>query len=146
MIYSYQKHIDALRTIEITLPEGTDHQRIGTELATVSGVTYVFVPDITALPKQPPEITVTPVTMTPALLDSIKASSPHIRLINERIQAKIRERYDAEDEMYFARISIGSLTGKYVMQVGEADKVAAYGTYVESVRQWGRDQRAAIGL
>ena len=147
MIYSYRKHIDALRTVEIALPtDGTNHQRIGTELATVNGTTYVFLPEGTTLPTQPAEITVVPVTLTPEQSDAIKAESPHVRLINELIKEKIRDRYSSEDEMYFARISIGAITGQYIMEPGEADKVAAYGAYVESVRQWGRDQRIAIGL
>jgi hypothetical protein len=146
MICSYQKHIDALRTVEIRLPEGDNHQRIGTELATVNGITYVHLPDGTALPAQPPEITVELAMLTPELSEEIKTASPHVRLINDRIKEKIRERYDAENEMYFARISIGAITGQYTMEAGESAKVAAYGAYVESVRQWGRDQRAALGL
>jgi hypothetical protein len=147
MIYSYQKHIDALRTVEIVLPtDGTNHQRIGTELATVNGTTYVFLPTSAALPAQPAEITVKPVTLTPELSDEIKSASPHVRLINELIKEEIRVKYSSEDEMYFARISIGAITGQYVMEPGESDKVAAYGAYVESIRQWGRDQRIAIGL
>ena len=147
MIYSYQKHIDALRTVEIALPtDATNHQRIGTELATVNGTTYVFLPNGAKLPAQPSEITVVTVTLTPEISDAIKAVSPHVWLINEQIKEKIRNKYSSEDEMYFARISIGAITGQYTMEPGEADKVAAYGAYVESIRQWGRDQRAAIGL
>lgn len=145
MIYSYQKHIDELRTVEIALPvDGM--QRLGTELATIDGTTYVHVPDSATLPEQPIEIDVAPVSLTPELIDAIKAASPHVRLVNERIKTKIRERYDAETEMYFARISIGAITGQYTMEPGEAEKVAAYGAYVEEVRQWGRDQRAGFGL
>lgn len=145
MIYSYKKHISALRTVEITLPvDGM--QRLGTELAAIDGTTYVHVPDSIALPEQPSEIDVVLVTLTTELIDAIKAASPHVRLVSERIKAKIRERYDAETEMYFARISIGAITGQYTMEPGEAEKVAAYGAYVEEVRQWGRDQRAAFGL
>lgn len=145
MIYSYQKHIDELRTVEIALPvDGM--QRLGTELATIDGTTYIHVPDSATLPEQPIEIDVAPVSLTAELTDAIKAASPHVRLVNERIKAKIRERYDAETEMYFARISIGAITGQYTMEPGEAEKVAAYGAYVEEVRQWGRDQRAGFGL
>jgi hypothetical protein len=145
MIYSYQKHIDELRTVEIVLPvDGM--QRLGTELATIDGTTYVHVPDSAVLPEQPIEIDVAPVSLTADLAEAIKAASPHVRLVNERIKAKIRERYDAEDEMYFARVSIGAITGQYTMEPGEAEKVTAYGAYVEEVRQWGRNQRAGFGL
>lgn len=46
-IVSYQKHIDSIRTVEIRLPEDVSMQRIGTELATINGVTYVSLPDNT---------------------------------------------------------------------------------------------------
>ncbi len=145
MIYSYQKHIDDLRTVEIALPfDGI--QRLGTELATIDSTTYVHLPDTATLPEQPTEITVGVVALTPELTDSIKEASPHVRLINERIKAKIRERYNAEDEMYYARTSIGVLMGQYTFQSGEQAAVLAYGAFVEDVRQWGRDQRTAIGL
>jgi hypothetical protein len=121
-------------------------QRLGTELATIDGTTYVHVPDSAVLPEQPIEIDVAPVSLTADLAEAIKAASPHVRLVNERIKAKIRERYDAEDEMYFARVSIGAITGQYTMEPGEAEKVTAYGAYVEEVRQWGRNQRAGFGL
>lgn len=145
MIYSYQKHIDEMRTVEINLPvDGM--QRLGTELATIGATTYVHIPDSATLPEQPIEIDVAPVSLTAELTDAIKEASPHVWLVNESIKAKIRERYDAETEMYFARISIGAITGQYTMEPGEAEKVAAYGAYVEEVRQWGRDQRAGFGL
>lgn len=146
MIFSYQKHIDNLRTVEIRLPENAEHQHIGTELATINGTTYVFLPDTDALPDQPIEIDVVPVALTDELRDQIKAASPHVQLINDRIKARIRERYDAEDEMYFARISIGAIIGQYTMEPGEAVRVAEYGVFVEGVRQWGRDEKAAMGL
>ncbi|MEI7816176.1 MAG: hypothetical protein WCI45_03180 [Desulfuromonadales bacterium] len=117
-----------------------------TELCTIEGLTYISIPDSVALPAQPEQVVLTEVALTPELADAIKAVSPHVRLIDERIKAKIRERYDAESEMYFARISIGAITGQYIMEPGEAAKVAAYGAYVEEVRQWGRDQRAGFGL
>lgn len=146
MIYSYRKYINALRTVEIALPTSENHQRIGVELATVNGTTYVYLPDGTALPPQPPEITVEPVVLTPELATEIKEASPHVWLINEQIKEKIRDKFSSEDEMYYARISIGVVMGAYTFLPGEQEAVLAYGAYVESVRQWGRDQRAAIGL
>ena len=45
-IVSYQKFIDSQRSVEIVLPIGEGAaQRIGDELATVDGVTYVALPD-----------------------------------------------------------------------------------------------------
>lgn len=145
MIYSYQKHIDDIRTVEMRLPE-SGMERLGQELATIDGITYVFVPDTATLPPQPPEITVTPIILTDALREQLKAESPHCQLIDARIQEKIREKYSAEDEMYYARISVGVLMGAYTYQNGEQQAVLDYGVYVESVRQWARAERSKLGL
>ena len=73
-IVSYQKHIDSIRTVEIRLPEdATLLQRIGTELATIDGITYVSLPDGASLPaNQPEEIaaSIQTVTLTPALREA----------------------------------------------------------------------------
>jgi hypothetical protein len=126
--------------------QGQDDALRCTELCTLEGVTYVAVPDGVALPNQPPEISVSAVTLTDALKDQIKAASAHVALISERMVQKIRGAYTPDDEMYFARISIGALTNQYTMEPGEAQHVADYGNFVESVRQWGRDERAKLGL
>ena len=109
-------------------------------------MTYISVPDGGLAAEQPTQITLTPVVLTDALKERIKTESPYCKLIYERMQARIREKYCAEDEMYFSRISVGTLLGAYVFQPGEQQAVLDYGAYVESVRQWGRDERAAVGL
>jgi len=53
-IVSYQKFIDIDRTVEIALPADLEGQRIGVELATIDGVTYVSLPDEVTLPGQQP--------------------------------------------------------------------------------------------
>lgn len=132
MIYSYQKHIDDLRTVEIALPvDGMD--RLGTELATVDGTTYVYLPDTATLPAQPPEITVESVTLTPELLDTIKAASPHVRLINARVVEKIRKKYSLDDELGLLRDATAA----------EASTCTAY---VKQCRAWGKAEKAKIGL
>lgn len=133
MIYCYQKHTDSLRTVEIVLPEGENHQRIGTELATIDGTTYVYLPDTAELPEQPIEIDVVPVELTDALREAIKAASPHVRLINQRVEDRIRQRYSASDEIKMLRIAPSAET-------------SAWNDYVEDCRGWGREQKAAIGL
>ena len=117
-----------------------------TELCTIDGTTYVAVPAGVTLPAQPEQITVSTVTLTDTLKEQIKAASAHVALIGERMVQKIRAKYTPEDEMYFARISIGALTGQYTFETGEQAAVTAYGAHVESVRQWGRDERAKLGL
>lgn len=149
-IIGYRKHIDEQTTRELRLPEDpTTRQRLGTELATVEGITYVALPDGAALPaKQPQEIAanVAPVTLTDALRDAIKAASPHCALISARMQEQIRARYSLEDEQYFARIGVGVALGAYTFEPGEQAALLAFGAHVESVRAWGRAEKAKLGL
>ena len=149
-IISYQKHIDSIRTVEIRLPEdATLLQRIGTELATIDGITYVSLPDGVTLPaNQPEEIaaSIQTVTLTPALREAIKAASPHCQLIAQRMVEKIRALYSIDDEMYFARIGVGAANGMYTPTQDEMQAMTVFGEFVESIRQWGRDERARLGL
>lgn len=149
-IVSYQKHIDSLRTVELRLPEDADtHQRIGTELATINGVTYVSLPDDAALPAaQPAEIaaSVSTAALDQATREAIKLASPHCQLINDRMIEKIRAMYSTDDEMYFSRIGVGAATGLYTPTTDEMQAMTVFGEFVESVRQWGRDERAKLGL
>jgi hypothetical protein len=132
MIYSYRKHIDDIRTVEILLPE-SGMERQGQELATVDGTTYVFLPDTSTLPPQPPEIAVQPATLTDALRESIKVASPHVWLINQRVVDMIRQRYSVDDEIKMLRIA-------------PSDETTAYNAYVEECRAWGRGEKAKLGL
>ena len=141
-IVSYQKQSDAYTTYTLLAPEGS------TELCTLDGVTYVSVPD-GDLPVQPTEIAasvVDPVVLTTEMREAIKAASTHCQLIHERMEAKIRARYSLSDEQYFARIASGVALGMYTFEAGEQDALAAFAAYVEEVRQWGREQRALLGL
>ena len=127
---------------QLNAPEGS------TELCTIDGVTYVSVPD-DDLPEQAAQISasiVNPVTLTTELREAIKAASPHCALIHERMEAKIRDKYSLSDEQYFSRIASGAALGLYTFETGEAEALQAFGAYVESVRQWGREQRGQLGL
>lgn len=103
-------------------------------------------PDGVTLPAQPPEITLEPVALTPELREQIKAASVHAQFIAERMVQKIRARYSIDDEMFFARIGVGAATGMYTPSAGELADTQAFGEFVESVRQWGRGERAKLGL
>ena len=138
-IVSYQKKSDTYTVYQLAAPDGS------TELCTIDGITYVNVPD-GELPEQPAQITITDVVLTDTLKEAIKAASIHCQLIHERMEAKIREQYSLSDEQYFSRIASGVAIGMYTFQAGELDALQAFGLYVESVRQWGREQRAALGL
>lgn len=144
-IYRYIKSSDQYTTHTLATPADSGC----TELCTLGdGYTYVAVPDGVALPDQPAEIaaSVEAVTVTAALREEIKVASPHCKLISERMIERIRERYSVDDELFFARIMVGAGAGLYEMQAGEMDAVTAFKEYVEAVRQWGRDQRAVLGL
>lgn len=133
-IVSYQKFINSERTVEIVLPEDAEtHQRLGTELATVDGVTYVSLPDGAVLPAQPDEIAVTPVELTPELKIAISDASPFVRMIRSMVADKIAERYSVGDEIKLLRTAPSA-------------EFEAYNAYAEDCRAWGREQRAALGL
>ncbi len=76
----------------------------------------------------------------------IKAASPHTQLISQRVIERIRNTYPLDEELYFARIAVGSLQGSYTLLAGEADALAQYQAYVEAAREWGRAERAKLGL
>ena len=144
MIYKYKKIITEGpdgTTLYAILPESG-----ALELCEIDGNTYVFVSDDSTLSEQHKEITLESVTLTDELRSEIKKSSRACQLIDIRMQETIRERYTAEDEMYFARIGTGKALGVYEFQNGEENALLEYGNFVESIRQWGRDERAKIGL
>mgnify|MGYP003421246683 FL=1 len=146
MIYAYTKVSTPYTIIQMALPYEMDSENQCTELCTLEGVTYVSVPDSVTLPDQPAELTITEATITPELRDAIKAASPHCRLITERMEMRISSKYSLSDEQYFARIGVGAALGAYTFAPGEQDELLAFGAYVEAARQWGRDERAKLGL
>lgn len=85
-------------------------------------------------------------TLTDALKEQIKAASPHVALISKRMVDTIRASYSIDDEMYFARIGVGAATGLYTPTPAEMQELTTFGAFVESVRQWGRAERAKFGL
>ena len=147
-IYSYAKFSTPHTVIQMALPDnsGLDDALRATELCTLDGITYVAVPEGLTLPAQPPEIDPQPVVLTDALKDRIKAASPHVQLIYERTEQLIRAKYSMSDEAKYARIGVGVALGVYAFGAGEQDELLAFGAYVEAAREWGRNERAALGL
>ncbi len=147
-IVAYQKVSTPHTTITLRLPDnqGVDDALRCTELCTLDGVTYVAVPDALTLPDQPPELTVAPAVLTDELREQIKAASTHVQLIGQRMIDRIRATYTIDDEMYFARIGVGTSLGMYVPSPSEQVEMAAFGDFCEATRQWGRDERAKLGL
>lgn len=149
---AYRKHIDSITTHYLRVPEGTAGSPASQELATLAdGRTVVAVFDGHNLPTDQPaaiaaSVEVLPSPLPDALREEIKAASPMVRLINARMIDKIRAEYSIDDEMFFARIGVGAATGMYTPTPGELADMAAFGAFVESVRQWGRAERAKLGL
>lgn len=133
-IIKYQKITANGTTYQIALPDTQEQDASHcTELATIDGVTYLHIPDEVTLPTQPAQITVETVDLDDTLRSQIKQASPHIDLINRRVVEAIRERYSIEDEIKLIRLA-------------PSDESTAYNAYVESCRDVGREQKAAIGL
>ena len=104
-----------------------------TELAIIGSVAYVHVPEDVDMPQQHPEINWTIASLTDVDLAAIRAASPAVRMINDRVVSMIRERYSVNDEIKMLRIA-------------PSDESSAYNDYVEACRAWGRDAKAEIGL
>lgn len=126
--------------------QGVDDALRCTELCTIDGVTYVSVPDGIVLPVQPAEISVNVATLTDALKEQIKSASLHVQLTYERTEALIRSKYSVSDEAKYARIGVGVALGSYTFGAGEQAELMAFGAHCEAARQWGRDERAKLGL
>lgn len=115
-----------------------------TELCTIDDITYISVAE--ELPQHDPRLIVTETVLDEGTKGWIKAVSPHVILIGQRMQEKIRQQYSAEDEAYYSRIGVGVALGAYAFEPGELESLLAFGAFVESVRVWGREQRAELGL
>lgn len=150
-IVRYRIVSDALTTHRLKEPNSPDATMPRcTELCTLDdGYTYVAVPEGVTLPAdQPPTVNASleTVTITDDLRGQILVASPHCQLIAERVIERIRERYPLDEELFLNRIATGVANGLYVYQDGEEAEVVAFGAWAEECRQWGRQQRAALGL
>jgi hypothetical protein len=152
-LIAYRKATDAIttHTLRLPLPEKMG-EAAGQEIATLEdGRTIVVLPDGATLPTDQPaeikdSIEVLPTPLPDALKEQIREASPHVRLINTRMQDRIRARYSAEDEMKFSRIGTGQALGMYKMSDAEKAALAAFGTYLEEQRQWAKVERAKLGV
>ena len=129
-ILSYRKSITRDTTKMLNAPEGS------TELCTIDGITYVSIPSGAAIDSdQHAEVIGTMEVVTPdlELSEKIKAASPHVALIDKRVCERIAESYSLTEEIKLLRTS-------------PSPEFEAYNDYAEQCRQWGRDQKAALGL
>lgn len=136
---AYRKSIDAVTTHYLRLPEAPQGQLVAQEIATLTdGRTIVALEDDFALPEGQPaaiasSIETLPSPLPAALRDEIKAASPQVRLINERVRAAIAERYSLADEIKLLRTAPSA-------------EMEAYNAYAEDCRAWGRAEKAKLGL
>ena len=133
-IYKYRKVTDKYTTHSLIEPDLGDAQI--TELCTINGETFVAVPDDVQLPVQPAAIASTVdevVSFKEGQKEEIKKASPHVRLINQRVVEKIRERYDINDELQMLR-------------TGPTTETAEYFDYCEACVAWGQAEKVKLGL
>jgi adenosylmethionine-8-amino-7-oxononanoate aminotransferase len=89
------------------------------------------------LPAQPDAVAATletlPILLAADLLAAIRTASPHVRLINQRVQEAIAQRYSTADEIKLLRTAPSA-------------EMAAYNAYAEDCRAWGRAEKAKLGV
>ena len=133
-IKRYRKVTDEHTTHQIDYGSQEGDSMAIVELATLDdGYTYISVPEGVVASARSEAIVVEDVELTPRLRKAIKSASPHFELIKQRINERIRDRYSESDEFQMLR-------------TGPTDESSAYNDYVESVLEWGREQRRALGL
>lgn len=152
-MYAYRKSISELYTRELRLPEpAAQGEATGQELCTLpDGRTIVVLFAGQTLPAdQHAEIKASIeqlATPLPAeLKDAIKAASPHVRLIGERVQERIRAKYSPEDESGMTRVGMKGALGGATLTDEQKAKMLAYDAHVEECLNWGRAERAKLGL
>lgn len=129
-ILSYRKSITRDTTKMLDAPEGS------TELCTLDGVTYVSIPGGAAIDgNQHPEVigTMEVVELNDELRELICTNSTHVQLIQQRVRDKIAELYSVHDEIKLIRTA-------------PSHEFDVYNEHAELCRQWGREQKAALGL
>lgn len=151
-LYAYRKVIDTVTTHVLRLPDVAQGDQSGQELATLAdGRTVVVIFDGYLLPSDQPaaiasSIEALSLPLPDLLREQIKEASPHVALIDRRMIEQIRASYSIDDEMYFARIGVGAAMGMYQPSSDEVHAMTVFGEYVEAARQWGRVERAKLGL
>ena len=151
-LIAYRKVINAVTTHTLRLPDAPQGQQAAQELATLpDGRTVVALFDGFILPTdQPAEISasieVLPTPLPDLVREQIKAASPQVKLITQNMIDQIRASYSIDDEMYFARIGVGAANGMYAPTPDEMQAMTVFGEFVEAARQWGRAERAKLGL
>lgn len=152
-LIAYRKVVDAITTHMLRAPAGAtgaSDQPLFELAALPDGRTVVVLADGYELPEQPaviaPSVEVLPRPLPDELRETIKANSPRVRLIGTQMIEQIRSLYSVDDEMYFARLGVGAATGLYTPSPKELGELQSFGAFVEGIRDWGRGERAKLGL
>jgi hypothetical protein len=133
-IVRYQPVTDDYTTHTLAPPVNEDGHSTAVRIAQLDGYEYWSLPDWATLPAQSEQIDVE-VILAPDddLRARLRSASPFVRMINDRVVGRIRERYSVADELKMLRIS-------------PSPETAAYNDYVEECRAWGRAQKEDLGL
>ena len=128
-IVAYRKAADQYTTYSLSAPEGS------TELCTLDGVTYTAISEGAELARQAEQIaaSVQIAVIDDELRAKICAASPHVALIQKRVRDKIAELYSIHDELKLLRTA-------------PSPEYEMYNEHAEACRQWGREQKALLGL
>lgn len=133
-IMRYKKVTDKFTTYAFVEPDYLDGEDRITELCTIDGLTYISIPDniFVKTPKQPKNVeeTLEEVVLSEAFKEQIKKASVHVQLINQRVRDKIAEKYSIFDELKALR----------------SGDTFEYNQYVEECRNWGKVEKAKLGL
>lgn len=134
---AYRRVVDSITTHSLRLPDAAQGQQAGQELCTLAdGRTVVALFDGHTLPADQPAAiaaSIETLTLTDTLRSEIKAVSPQVRVINQRVQMAIADRYSMADEIKLIRTSPSA-------------EAVAYNAYAEECRAWGRAEKAKLGL
>jgi len=103
------------------------------EIARVDGYHYYALPDGYELSEQHAQITIEPVTVDAVLRDVLCKASPLVQLINRRVCERIAEQYSTTDEIKLLRM-------------GPSAEYDQWNAYVEECRDWGKAEKAQLGL
>lgn len=98
-------------------------------------MTYTAIPSGAELGDQPEQIaaSVQVATIDDELRERICATSPHVELIRSRVRTMIEKEYSVYDEIKLIRTA-------------PSPEFDVYNEHTELCRQWGREQREALGL
>ena len=138
-LHAYRKVIDSVTTHTLRLADMPQGTQAGQEIATLAdGRTVVALFDGLTLPADQPSAIASSVEALTAplaadLLSAIKLASPQVRLINQRVQDAIAQRYSIADEIK-------------LMRTAPSAEMTAYNAYAEDCRAWGRAEKSKLGL